>query len=83
MARLLRSLPTMKTVLKMTRAFVMLVLMISRVEAKGRELFSAENCTEFNLPGWIDWRTDEAKYDAEPRARLTKSPLRGRCKIKR
>jgi len=51
------------TVLAMASAFVLLLFLADTVEAE-------ENCSKVELPGWIDWRTDEAK-NAQPREPLS------------
>ena len=60
------------TVLVMASAFVLVVFLADTVEAKKE---NNDNCTELDLPDWIDWRTDQAKT-AGPRPRITDDPVR-------
>merc|ERR1712037_961848 len=53
------------TVLVMASAFVLVVFLADTVEAN-----QETNCTDPKLPGWIDWRTKEAKT-ADPREPLS------------
>ena len=56
-----------KTVLVVTTTFMLAIFFVDTVEGK--------SCSETNLPGWLDWRTDEAKKH-KVRPSLLESPFR-------